>query len=1013
MLLVEVEHRKDNALLEALNIVKSKREDTYPTQQADQENIAPLQDCSSGDTIPPHPEPKIPTTLPSDQGLSPGECARILQQLCPLCFGGNMFGRPVEDGADIHVSIDGNFNHRHARAAGDCPEFHQPRHLRSKEEVDRRGAHIEKARLAGKPLKRKGNTQILDEAVDACEEAHESGSGSKIKTNLDKFDHGGVMGMTCRHDRPLFLANIDTPGEQQKFGVALIEHLFQYLPHQATVIAAYDVGCVSDRSRQLWACQVVYAPRMRKGMGLTDGEGIERLWSRIRRLIPITRNASMQYSQDFVREQWRHQQATQLSHKSHAPVRVKKELDLVLGLQAEIDSTQKTIESARKALEVKDGVKSTTSSILAELDKQQQNLATRVEELYASVNVSDAFPELKGPQLKLVHGLLMARDMKINIQKRAIGNFFEWDRLKQASGGRDEPLGTKLHQKARANIQKHVPALTNAIKCFNKKIDHLSSLYQPEWNLPLPAKLPTDLGRLKDDPNLLTDVWISTSAEEVPLWLSDPELREAIAVMHSNDRCSEEQIRVGQEADNLRRWFRNEFLAVHVALLRETSSSISFVLTRYRNSLHVLTSRWRGNIIPGHLLKFWEDTSENEACRLLKIEPRPREYVFMDPVVAEPPTEPEDVPTDVEGDEWSVAVQVSADDVLMDDFLSDNGDIDEEEFLTAEAEQQPEDTLADHVVAESSRSGGLKSDFEVSEPSRPQMNSLDQTLQHLQLPLVFLNNEPLASITTDDMLLFRLAFKYDGPPRPSDNHTRVLTLDGVQYHWGASDVARLRSPTAQLNSACMNSGAALLRAILSASPSTSMSSAKCCIFSTFDLSMVRDGSLSDAIWRRTRTSEYWTKAIWIIPIHRTLPYEHWVLAIVQLTTGKIFLFDSLAETRHWLNDIEAPITENNSGTQYPLTFLGTFGCYVRTRDTRARESEAKRSARNSPGVLLVSGSDQVLGGGEGRRESRRDEHSSGPERATPRETGNRRSGQTGKRRRQARRQNLIYWSESG
>ncbi|KAH6866007.1 hypothetical protein BKA70DRAFT_1244788 [Coprinopsis sp. MPI-PUGE-AT-0042] len=87
---------------------------------------------------------------------------------------------------------------------------------------------------------------------------------------------------------------------------------------------------------------------------------------------------------------------------------------------------------------------------------------------------------------------------------------------------------------------------------------------------------------------------------------------------------------------------------------------------------------------------------------------------------------------------------------------------------------------------------------------------------------------------------------------------------------------------------------------------------------------------------------------------------------------------------------------------------------VRTRDTRARESGAKRSARNSPGVLLVSGSDQVLGGGEerreSRRESRRDEHSSEPERATPWETGNRRSGQTGKRRRQAR---GLRVSESG
>jgi Kyakuja-Dileera-Zisupton transposase len=157
----------------------------------------------------------------------------------------------LSSGADIHVSIDGNFNHRHTRAAGDCPEFHQSRHLLSKEEVDRIGAHIEKARTAAKPVKKKRNVQSLDEAINACEEAHESGSGSKIKTNLDKFDHGGVMGMTCRHDRPLFMANIDTPGEQQKYGVALIEHLFKHLPSHATVMVAYDVGCVSDRSRQL------------------------------------------------------------------------------------------------------------------------------------------------------------------------------------------------------------------------------------------------------------------------------------------------------------------------------------------------------------------------------------------------------------------------------------------------------------------------------------------------------------------------------------------------------------------------------------------------------------------------------------------------------------------------------------------------------------------------------------------------------------------------------------------
>lgn len=56
------------------------------------------------------------------------------------------------------------------------------------------------------------------------------------------------MALVCRHDNPLFLANIDTPGEQQKYAVALIEHLVSLLPPEATVAVLYDVGCVLDRS---------------------------------------------------------------------------------------------------------------------------------------------------------------------------------------------------------------------------------------------------------------------------------------------------------------------------------------------------------------------------------------------------------------------------------------------------------------------------------------------------------------------------------------------------------------------------------------------------------------------------------------------------------------------------------------------------------------------------------------------------------------------------------------------
>ena len=61
---------------------------------------------------------------------------------------------------------------------------------------------------------------------------------------MEIFDDGGLMEMVCRHDIPLFFSNINTPGEQQKYAVTLIEYLFSLLPLNATVTVLYDVGCV-------------------------------------------------------------------------------------------------------------------------------------------------------------------------------------------------------------------------------------------------------------------------------------------------------------------------------------------------------------------------------------------------------------------------------------------------------------------------------------------------------------------------------------------------------------------------------------------------------------------------------------------------------------------------------------------------------------------------------------------------------------------------------------------------
>jgi hypothetical protein len=79
--------------------------------------------------------------------------------------------------------------------------------------------------------------------------------------------------------------------------------------------------------------------------------------------------------------------------------------------------------------------------MLTGLENTQERLKEKVEALYTSLNVHESFPELQGIDLEFVRTLLMARDLKINIRKRAIGSFFEWEKLDQAVGGRDQAIG--------------------------------------------------------------------------------------------------------------------------------------------------------------------------------------------------------------------------------------------------------------------------------------------------------------------------------------------------------------------------------------------------------------------------------------------------------------------------------------------------------------------------------------------------------------------------------------------
>ena len=123
-----------------------------------------------------------------------------------------------------------------------------------------------------------------------------------------------------------------------------------------------------------------------------------------------------------------------------APARLKKELNIVLTLQADIDTIERTLQNTRRTISQGEAPKDFLSTIVM-MEQTQQRLQEESERLYASLNVHDSYPELQGMSLEFVRTLLLARDLKINIRKRAVASFFEWDKLDGAMGGKLNPLG--------------------------------------------------------------------------------------------------------------------------------------------------------------------------------------------------------------------------------------------------------------------------------------------------------------------------------------------------------------------------------------------------------------------------------------------------------------------------------------------------------------------------------------------------------------------------------------------
>jgi hypothetical protein len=130
-------------------------------------------------------------------------------------------------------------------AAGDGAPILEPTIFISKADVDKTGELLAEAR---KTTRSGFTSRVPEAALDKCEKSYRAAQGDSDTTTSVKFDDRGAVAVVCRHDIPIFMANVDTAGEQHKYAISLLLKLFAHLPSTATVCAFYDIACAVDRS---------------------------------------------------------------------------------------------------------------------------------------------------------------------------------------------------------------------------------------------------------------------------------------------------------------------------------------------------------------------------------------------------------------------------------------------------------------------------------------------------------------------------------------------------------------------------------------------------------------------------------------------------------------------------------------------------------------------------------------------------------------------------------------------
>ncbi|KAJ3710346.1 hypothetical protein DFJ43DRAFT_1009274 [Lentinula guzmanii] len=614
-------------------------------------------DVDSGSDQPAKKQLRIDSDQEMNHLSRPSE---YLRGRCPLCFGG-----PSQSAQDFNaiVCIDACFTQKHNKRSHKDPPRQHPRTVFLPESDVKRWEEIVASlrppktmpkTAAGGEAREDGyelSLKVPNSVLDACEASFTAADGSREKASTQFFDSTALMAMLCRHDRVLWLVNMTSPGERQHYALALIDQLFKNLPSGFTVGLLYDISCSIHRScvkwgfldaylsrltfaisvfhayGHGWACQCVYHPRKCDGFGLSDGEGCERFWHSISKLIAYLRicghhtrlytlDSQVQYADrlsllgigNWLARKWRNTQTRRLEADTQVISSAKQDRYLREQWKSQLSSQtrplpRQTKNAGRSAVEEAIRLRKVRDTLRDRVSALEDVLSDINSEDYQVAEVEGKLPDLRGKlaqvQAKLIRqeqllgvvgqqqyrhlatspfmALRMnAHALKVRLRNRLTSRKFERDRIER-SFRRQQYNDRKVRTQTEDAVKRRDPGIQALARQYNilcHKMEELVRLKRAPRNAIAPQPIPLkELFDLDVDDVIWQDVGLDASGdiENPPAWLTDEDVKSGIKGILLRDRCDEELRRLKHECIALYHWLSEEWQVVNACIEAATN----------------------------------------------------------------------------------------------------------------------------------------------------------------------------------------------------------------------------------------------------------------------------------------------------------------------------------------------------------------------------------------------------------------------------------------------------------